>query len=175
MTARVDYETAADRTRRLWEETEDATFEGTAIALLTELGLSDEAIVVLLPWVKDRVRNAIRSQVREAEEAVWPSGVPLTRHATAVRSQTGALPDLGDLEKLLKLPVTVPVPGEGAQSVAWKDMTIADHEARIGMLRRPLNGIQRTIERHEWSIREIRKYGVDTLGAIPVDVLRSDF
>ena len=170
-TAAADTENAAERARRLW----DGTFAGTALALMAELGLSDEAAAVLKPWVTDRVRATMRSDVHEAENAVWPDRVRSPRTATSVRTQTGALPALTDLERMLSLPVLVPVAGRSNQSIAWRDMTVADHEARIGLLKRPLDGIERTISRHQWSIDVIGKYRVRTLGDIPVDVLRGDF
>ena len=164
-------ENAAERARRLW----DGSFAGTAQALMAELGLTDEAIAVLKPWITDRVRATIRNDARDIEDAVWPERTSPPRQATEVRTQTGPLPALTDLERLLSLPVLVPLAHDGNQLVAWKDMTVTDHEARIGLLERPLNGIQTTISRHRWSIGIIQKYKVRTLGDIPVDVLRSDF
>lgn len=164
-------ESAAERARRLW----DGSFAGTALAIMTELGLSDEAIAVLKPWVTDRVRATIRADARDIEDTVWPERTSPPRQATAVRTQTGPLPALTDLERLLSLPVLVPIAHDGNQLVTWRDMTVKDHEARIGLLERPLNGIQVTISRHRWSIDVINKYKVRTLGDIPVDVLRSDF
>lgn len=170
----TEVENAAERARRLWDA--EGSFAGTARAIMSELGLTDEAIAVLLPWVSDRVRATMRAAVREAEDAVWPGGsARYARQATSVRTQTGTLPALTDLERLLSLPVLVPVAGNGTQQVTWRDMTVADHEARISLLKRPLGGIQRTISRHQWSIDEITKYKVTKLGDIPVDVLRRDF
>jgi hypothetical protein len=164
-------ESAADRARRLW----DGDASSTARKLLEEL-IAEEAVVgILLPWVSDRVRATVRSDIREAEEAAWtsPAG-KRDRKATSVRTQTGALPALDNLEYLLSLPVLVPVAGHGTQAVPWRDMTVADHEARIGLLRKPLPSIQAAVGRHEWSIREIQKYRVRCLGDIDISVLESD-
>ena len=170
-TGTTSTENAAERARRLW----DGTFAGTALAIMAELGLSDEAAAVLKPWIADRVRATLRSDVHDAENAVWPDRVRPPRTATSVRTQTGTLPALTDLERLLACQVLVPVSGSRNQTIAWKDMTVKDHEARIGLLERPVEGIKRTISRHQWSIDVIGKYRVRTLGDIPVDVLRGDF
>jgi len=168
--------TAAERARRLWDDDPAST----AAALLRELLEEEDAnpgtlAFVLLPWITDRVRATIRSQVRSAEESAWanPSGSP-QRTARVIRSQAGPLPALDNLELLLSLPVLVPAAGNRAQAVPWRDLTASDHRARIGMLRKPLGAIRGAIERHEWSVREIEKYGVRTLGDISPATLRRD-
>jgi hypothetical protein len=174
MTTKVKAEAANDRARRLW----DGDAHSTAQALLKEL-MDDpspqEAILVLLPWITDRVRAAIRTDVRAAEESAFtnPSGRP-DRVAQHIRSQSGALPALDNLEMLLSLPVLVPVAGSVTQSVLWKDMTIADHQARIGMISKPLAAINAAISRHRWSIAEIKKHKVECLGQIDLAVLRAE-
>ncbi len=170
MTTGTRTESAPDRARRLW----DGDFTSTARRLLEELLPADAE--VLVPWVADRVRATIRTDIRRAEEQAWtsPAGAARERHATAIRAQTGALPALDNLELLLSLPVLVPVAGNGTQAVPWRDMTVADHQARIGMLRKPLAAIADTVSRHEWSIREIEKYQVHCLGDIDLAVLKAD-
>lgn len=167
-------ESAADRARRLW--TGEA--RSTALALLKELlgePEPEEAIQVLLPWITDRVRAAVRTDVRKAEEAAFahPVGYP-DRVAQSYVDSRGGLPSLNNLELLLELPVLVPRPGSRSQAVPWKDMTVADHQARIGMLARPVNALRVTMRRHEWSIQEIEKHGVRCLGDISITVLRRD-
>jgi len=121
------------------------------------------------------VRATIRASVREAEEAAWasPSGRP-HRSATSIRASTGALPALDNLDMLLSLPVLVPRAGSETQTVRWREMTIEDHEARIGMLRRPMGATLDAMKRHQWSIQEIRRYGVSCLGEIDAAVLKDD-
>ena len=68
----------------------------------------------------------------------------------------------------------VPIAGDGRQAVAWRDMTVADHKARIGMLREPITTTLETISRHEWSIKEIKRHGVRCLGDIDPALLRAD-
>jgi hypothetical protein len=164
-------ESAGERARRLWNG--DAT--STARLLLEELIADGEVVDVLLLWVADRVRAAVRGEVRRAEQDAWtaPAGRP-DRVARAFRSQTGTLPELDNLELLLSLPVLVPIAGSKTQSVAWRDMTVAHHQARIGMLRRPMQAISDAVDRHEWAITEIEKYGVRCLGDIAVRVLEAD-
>lgn len=167
-------ESAADRARRLW--TGEA--RSTALALLKELlgePEPEEAIQVLLPWITDRVRAAVRMDVRRAEDAAFthPVGYP-ERVALSYVDNRGGLPSLNNLELLLELPVLVPRAGNRAQAVAWKDMTVDDHVARIGLLSRPMGAIQATMRRHEWSIREIEKHSVRCLGDISITVLRRD-
>jgi hypothetical protein len=175
---RTKPESATSRALRLY----NGDFTGTARRLLEELMADDEsgeaAIAVLLTWVTNGVRSAIRTSIRQAEEAAWesPSGTPRRTGITAIRSQTGPLPSLDNLEYLLSLPVVVPAlpPNRGTRAVAWRDMTIDDHRARIGLLRRPQTEIDKTIGRHEWSIEEIRRRGVTCLGDIPVVELERD-
>jgi len=173
-------ESASDRARRLWD---GSSFTETARELLRELLYavrdddlgSEDAVEILLPWITDRVRATIRASVREAEEAAWtsPSGRP-HRSATSIRANTGALPALDNLDMLLSLPVLVPRAGSETQTVRWREMTIEDHEARIGMLRRPMGATLDAMKRHQWSIQEIRRYGVSCLGEIDATVLKDD-
>lgn len=167
-------ESAADMARRLW----DGDTHSTARRLLKELLSSPDqegAIEVLLPWITERVQNVIRSEVRKAEEGTFasPAGRP-GRTAQAIRSQTGKLPALDNIELLLTLPVLVPVAGRTAQSVAWGAMTAADHKARIGSLRSQQDSLQVTIKRHEWAIDEIAKHKVTCLNEIDVATLKAD-
>lgn len=167
-------ESAADRARRLW----DGDSRSTALALLKELlgePEPEEAVQVLLPWITDRVRAAVRMDIRRAEDAAFahPVGYP-ERTALSYVDNRGTLPALSNLELLLELPVLVPRAGNQTQAVAWKDMTVDDHLARIGLLSRPLGAIQATMRRHEWSIREIEEHGVRCLGDLSIAVLRKD-
>jgi hypothetical protein len=167
-------ESANDRARRLW----DGDPRSTALALLKELLGDPEpagAIEVLLPWIVDRVRAANRSGVRHVEDEAFtdPLGRP-DRVARSFRTQTGALPALTNLELLLTLPVLVPAAGRATQAVAWGDMTIADHEARIGMLGKAKASLQQTIARHEWSVSVIRKHNVTCLRDIDFTMLRAE-
>lgn len=166
-------ESAADRTRRLW----DGDITSTARRLLEELISEEAAIEVLLPWIADRVRAAVRNEVRQAEANTWmhPAGHDNDRQrkALTIRTQTGGLPSLDNMEVLLSLPVLVPG-NDGVQTIAWRDMTIKDHQARIGLLNKPLASINDAIGRHQWAISEITKYGVRCLGDIDLALLKAD-
>ena len=163
-------ESAQDRARRLW----NGDPEDTARKLLQELFSLDqeEAVEILVPWISDRVRATMRTAVHNAEN----SGKGTTRQArgrtaVAYRDQTGQLPSLS-FQKMLTLPVIVP----GKRYVLWKDMTIKDHEARITGLEKDKRGIQLTIRRHEWAIREIMAHeGATCLGDIPLKDIGKDF
>jgi hypothetical protein len=163
-------ESAADRARRLW----DGDVTSTARRLLEELIEDGQTVNVLLPWVTDRVRATFRNIVRKAEDSAFTDpGGHADRVARSVRTQTGTLPALTNLELLLGLPILVPGKN-GNQAVAWRDLTVADHRARIGLLRKPQEALDKTIARHEWSIREIEKHGVNTLGDIDIAQLKAD-
>lgn len=159
-------ESAADRARRLW----NGDVLSTAQMLLAELS-AEEFREVLLPWVADRVRSTMRTEVRAAEMAAFQR--PAGRRPTSVRDQRGALPSLDNLEYLLSLPVLVPGAAR-KHTVLWRDMTAADHECRIAMLERHIDGTRKAVLRHEWSLREIAKYGVTCLGDIDIKLLEAD-
>jgi len=55
----------------------------------------------------------------------------------------------------------VSVPGYGL--LTWGQMTIVHHQARIEGLMRYVEGTQRTIDRHQWAIKEIKKHKVTCL------------
>lgn len=171
--APAEKESVTERALRLWDGHPDTT----ARALLGELLClpPEEIIDALVPWITDRVRAAVRSEVRHAEKNAWasPDGHP-QRTARSIRAQTGALPALDNMELLLSLPVLVPTTGSKTQAVAWRDMTVADHQARIKMLGKKRDALQATISRHEWAIAEIGKYGVRCLGEISLEVLKAD-
>jgi hypothetical protein len=56
---------------------------------------------------------------------------------------------------------TVYVPEKGR--VAWGELTVDDHEARIAFLRQRIAGHQATIDRHQEAVAVLRESGCKTL------------
>lgn len=145
--------------------------------MLRELKANPEAIDVLVPWIADRVRALMRGHARDAESIVFPRGRSpeeqrrrAGRKPRTVRKATGKLPPVSTIRDLLAVPVLVP----GKAMITWGQMTAADHDARIGMLRKGVNGTMRTIENHEWSKQQILKHKVACLNDIPEKTLEKE-
>jgi hypothetical protein len=129
--------------RHLIEGDPSATAE--VIADVLRLGRTQRE--ALFGLIVTYCENADRGRVRRIEAATVRRGVPVTR---------------SDRARLLV--ETFPLPN--GERVAWGAATVEQHEQRIGMLQRHVDGVLVTIDRHQLAIETIVAAGVTCLAEV---------
>lgn len=136
---------------------------------------SADPVNLLFPAVHAFVITTARSRVRAAEQKAASFRVPEPKPSR--KSKTASLTDAAAREKEYVKPGsdedpaiiarrallrdTVYVPGKGR--VAWGELEIADHQARIDFLSDRIAGHQATIDRHQEAVDVLKNSGAKTL------------
>lgn len=137
---------------------------------------SDDPANLLFPAVHGYVITLERGRVRDNERKSAPfkdrpqPGKPsrgktasandeAARQKEYVKPGSSEDPAIAARRALLRDKVRVPEKGY----VAWGELTVEDHEARIAFLRQRIAGHQATIDRHAEAVAVLRQAGCQTL------------
>lgn len=109
----------------------------------------------LHPLLVEAVQGIQRIRVRGRERIAF--GALMTVGASAPASGRTPVPAMARIEALRKLHNETFRIGDGTE-VMWGQATIAEHRARLNMLRNQQTGLTQTITQHETAVALLRKH-----------------
>lgn len=168
--SQLDVEDASSRVNRLrvWIG-DDAKAITTAI--LDELGISETAQLVLFPWVVDRVHHTLRAiAVRESQERTQRDA-RREKRARAGGNVTVTSQSAKRDSRLSFLDHRVIMAGAQGGFKLYRNLTVAEHEARKLALEKNARPLLRSASGHAWAAEQCQKHKVLCLNDIDPVVL----